>query len=84
MGHQDLCGFLTAGIMAIGLYAGTLKTDKKDAKALCGRKVKEYWDYWTSIAPLHCAEIREGRKDFKVCHRLGQLASARLEELLKA
>ena len=25
MGHQDLCGFLTAGIMAIGLHAGLYK-----------------------------------------------------------
>ncbi len=84
MGHQDLCGFLTAGIMAIGLKAGTLKIERKEAKAWCGKKVNDYWNWWTSTAPLHCSDIREGRKDFKVCHRLGRLASAKLEDLLKA
>ena len=83
MGHQDLCGFLTAGIMAIGLFVGTQKIDKKAAKTLCSGKVKEYWDYWASIAPLHCAEIRQGHKGFNVCQRLGKLASIKLEGLLK-
>jgi hypothetical protein len=84
MGHQDLCGFLTAGIMAIGLHAGSLKIDKKDAKEHCGREINDYWNWWASTAPLHCRDIREGRKDFNVCHRLGKLASAKLENLLKA
>jgi hypothetical protein len=84
MGHQDICGFLTAGIMAIGLHAGSLKIDKKEAKALCSQKLNEYWNWWTSTAPLHCREIREGRKDHNVCQRLGKLASAQLESLLKA
>ena len=83
MGHQDLCGFLTSGIMAIGLYTGNLNSDKKAAKALCSRKVNEYWTWWKSMAPLHCAEIREGHTDFNVCHRLGRLAAAELEGLLK-
>jgi hypothetical protein len=84
MGHQDLCGFLTAGIMAIGLNTGALKLEKKEARERCSREVREYWDWWTSMAPLHCSDIREGRKDFKVCYRLGRLASAKLENLLKA
>jgi hypothetical protein len=84
IGHQDLCGFLTAGIMAIGFHSGALNLEKKEAKALCGQKVNEYWNWWTSTAPLRCADIREGRKDFKVCHRLGSLASVKLEALLKA
>jgi hypothetical protein len=84
MGHQDLCGFLTAGVMAIGLYTGNLGTSKNDAKALCSRKVDAYWTWWESKAPLHCSEIREGHANFKVCHRLGRLAAAELESLLKA
>lgn len=84
MGKGDLCGFLTAGIMAIGLYAGTLSIEKKEAKTLSSQKVREYWDWWTSTAPLHCLEIREGRTDFNVCQRLGRLAAAKLETLLKA
>ncbi len=83
MGHQDLCGFLTAGIMAIGLQAGTLEIDRKEAKNRCSRNVNDYWNWWSSMAPLRCSNIREGHKDFKVCERLGKLASVKLEELLK-
>jgi hypothetical protein len=84
MGHQDLCGFLTAGIMAIGLHAGSLKKEKREAQAHCRGKVNEYWNWWVSTAPPHCRNIREGHKGFNVCHRLGKLASAKLEDLLKA
>jgi hypothetical protein len=84
MMHQDLCGFLTAGVMAIGLYAGSLQVEEKQAKGRCGQKVNEYWSWWAATAPLHCREIREGHKDFEVCHRLGKLAFTKLENLLKA
>ncbi len=84
MGQGDLCGFLTAGIMAIGLHAGTLKVTKNTAKTVCGQKVKGYWSWWTSMAPLHCSEIREGRQGFEVCQRLGKLATAKLETLISA
>jgi hypothetical protein len=81
--HADLCGFLTAGVMACGLVAGDLAVEQKEAKNQCRQMVKSYWQWWTSMAPLHCKEIREGRTDFKVCHRLGKLASAKLEELFE-
>jgi len=81
--QQDLCGFLTAGAMAVGLHAGTLPLERKAATQVCVRNVREYWQWWASEAPLHCAEIREGRTDLKVCHRLGRLACARLEEALR-
>lgn len=84
LNHRDLCGFLTGSIMGIGMYAGTLPLDRKAAKEICSQKVNEFWSWWTSAAPLHCAEIREGRKDFKVCHRLGRLAAAKVEQILKA
>jgi hypothetical protein len=84
IGHQDLCGFLTSGIMAIGIHTGALKLDKKAAKEHCGRKVNEYWDWWVSTAPLHCPDIRGEQMNFKICGRLGRLAAAKLEELLKA
>ena len=60
-----------------------LAVEKKEAKKQCGQMVKSYWQWWTSMAPLHCKEIREGRTDFKVCHRLGKLASVKLEELFE-
>lgn len=86
LGHQDLCGFLTSGVMAIGLHAGDLKMEKTAAMMHCNQMVHEYWAWWQENAPIHCAEIREGREpmDFKVCERLGRLATAKIESLLKA
>lgn len=80
--HGDLCGFLTGSVMAIGLYAGGLQMERGAAHKVCAQKLNEFWTWWISTAPLHCSEIREGHKDFKVCHRLGRLAAAKVEGLL--
>lgn len=83
LGNRDLCGFLTSGEMAIGIFSGDLELERKAAKEICAQKAREFWQWWASTAPLHCAEIREGRTDSKVCARLGKLAAARLEEFIK-
>lgn len=80
--QQDLCGFLTAGAMVLGVHAGTLTLERAAARRACGGRVREYWQWWTSVAPVHCREIREGHADLKVCNRLGRLACARLESLM--
>lgn len=80
--HKDLCGFLTAGIMAIGLRSGMLEKERKEATEHCKNMVKDYWKWWTSQAPLHCSEIRKEETPRKVCVRLGLLAAAKTEELL--
>ncbi len=82
--HRDLCGFLTSGIMAIGLKAGMLEKDRKEKKDRVKSSVNQYWEWWTSQAPLHCSEIRKKGTSSKVCRRLGQLAAAKVEELIKA
>ncbi len=84
--HQDLCGFLTSGVMAIGLHTGDLKLEKNAAMMKCSQAVNEYWAWWLETAPLRCSEIRQGREpmDFKVCERLGRLATAKVESLLKS
>jgi len=84
MRHRDLCGFLTGGLMAIGLSSGKLNMEREAAKAICEQKVKEYWQWWTSAAPLHCLEIRTEERTSKTCVRLGQLASVKVEELIKS
>ena len=81
--HKDLCGFLTSGVMAIGLSAGMMKKERAEAKEHCKQKVKQYWKWWTSMAPLHCSEIRKEGTSSKVCRRLGQLAAVKIEELIK-
>jgi len=80
--QQDLCGFLTAGAMVLGVHAGTLGLERAAARRACVGRVREYWQWWTSEAPIHCKEIREGHQDLKVCNRLGRLACARLESLM--
>lgn len=83
MSHKDLCGFLTSGIMAIGLSSGKLNEERKGAKDNCSIRVKEYWKWWQTMAPLHCAEIRTEGTSSAVCRRLGQIAAAKIEELIK-
>ena len=83
MGQQDLCGFLTSGIMAIGMNAGDLKMEQNAARTQCSQKVSEFWTWWKETAPLHCSEIREGHQGFDVCHRIGRLATAKVETLLQ-
>ena len=82
MTQKDLCGFLTAGIMGIGLAAGKLKLERKEAKKYSSQLVKEYWKWWKSVAPLKCSDIRTPGTSSKVCARLGKLAAAKIEELI--
>jgi hypothetical protein len=87
--HKDLCGFLTSGVMAIGISSGMLKKERLEGKEHCQQKLNQYWEWWTSMAPLHCSEIRkeetssEEDTDYRVCQRLGQLAAVKIEELIK-
>jgi hypothetical protein len=82
LGQRDLCGFLTSGIMAIGLYSGSLGLERTEAKKVCHDLVQKYWQWWQANAPLHCSQIREGHTDERVCVRVGYLAMAKIEELL--
>ncbi|UCC39166.1 MAG: C_GCAxxG_C_C family protein [Candidatus Aminicenantes bacterium] len=82
MYQKDLCGFLTSGIMVIGLSAGMLKKERKESKEICIQFVEQYWKWWASQAPLHCSEIRKPTTNPKVCSRLSLLASAKIEELI--
>jgi hypothetical protein len=82
MYQKNLCGFLTAGFMGLGFSAGMLKKERKESKEICSRLVRQYWTWWTSQAPLHCAEIRKPGTSSKVCRRLGFLASTKVEGLI--
>ena len=57
IGHKDLCGFLTGGIMAIGIAAGMKHKERKEMKAHARKLTKEFWAWWKSMAPLHCHEL---------------------------
>ena len=83
LSHKNLCGFLTGGIMALGFDAGHLEKDRTEAKEDCAAKVKEYWKWWQTVAPLQCVDIRPPGSSSKICIRLGRLACAKIESLLR-
>lgn len=82
MQHREACGFLTAGIMDLGLASGQLKAERKEAKEWCKQKVNSYWSWWTSQASIRCADIRKEGTSSKICRRLGLLAAAEVERLI--
>ncbi len=83
MGQRDLCGFLTAGFMGIGFAAGGLDLERKEVKSRCGPAFKQFWEWWRTQAPPKCTDILKAGYGSSGCMRLGQLASAKVEELIK-
>jgi hypothetical protein len=81
--NRDLCGFLTGGVMALGVASGMLNKPMKEAKRYCGDLVKQYWKWWGSQAPYRCAEIRTPDTSSSVCVNLGLLSAAKIEEYLR-
>lgn len=55
--QKDLCGFLTGGIMAVGLFADATRGSDKASRDKCHLLTKEYFDWWANNYPLHCSEI---------------------------
>lgn len=82
MGQKDVCGFLTAGLMAIGMAAGQLKMPRPDAKKISSRESKEFWQWFHTQAPTHCAEIRPVGSSGDICRRLGLLAAAQVNHIV--
>lgn len=83
MGHYDLCGFLTGGLMALGNAAGAYHKDRKKMKAQIGKMVKEYWEWWESLAPLHCYQLKPKYNEEGFINMKKRIA-AKIEELIKA
>lgn len=84
MGQKDLCGFLTGGIMGLGMAAGTLPKERKEARKACSAAVEKFWTWWNTEAPIHCSGIIQPGGDYKVCQRLGLLSTAKIQELIKS
>lgn len=82
MQNRDLCGFLTAGIMALGCASGMLEVPRNEAKGFCQDLVKEYWNWWGSMAAYRCEQIRTQKATSAVCMNQGLLSAAKLEDLL--
>jgi C_GCAxxG_C_C family probable redox protein len=57
MGQKNLCGFLTGGFMAIGMFAGPTKGSDKESRKKCQQFCKEYFEWWSQNYKLTCEEI---------------------------
>ncbi|TKJ32378.1 hypothetical protein CEE39_05625 [bacterium (candidate division B38) B3_B38] len=82
MGQRDLCGFLSGGVLAIGMLFGRTKPDENEKKGKCISLASEYYKWWNSNFPLHCADIRKfGGKE--QCTQNGRKAARYLEGLIE-
>jgi len=79
MGQKDLCGFVTGGVMAIGLFSGAAKGGDKAGRQKCQRLTKEYLAWWSNAHPLHCGEIKQPC-DYK---SMGEKASEFIQKLFE-
>jgi C_GCAxxG_C_C family probable redox protein len=57
--QKDLCGYVTGGVMAIGLFSGAVKGNDKAARDRCHRLTKEYIKWWAENYPLRCGDIKQ-------------------------
>ena len=80
-GYRDLCGLLTAGIMAIGAAAGTYCQDRGDFQAYIRKRRTMYWQWWQARSPLQCRGIRI-QYDRPGYFRMIQRVAARIEQLI--
>jgi C_GCAxxG_C_C family probable redox protein len=82
MGQRDLCGLLTGGFMALGNAAGVHHEDRGKMKARARQMTKEYWKWWSDLAPVHCHELQPNYdKDGYV--NMKKRVAAKIEELIK-
>jgi hypothetical protein len=82
VGKRDLCGFLTGGLMAIGIAAGAKYPDRRQLHTVGRRASNAYWDWWLTRGDLHCMgplTTHEGPEEFL---RMAQRAAVKLEEVM--
>ena len=77
--QKELCGYLTGGIMAIGLFVGATRAGDQAGREKCHRLTKEYAEWWAENYPLHCKDIPQPC-DFK---GMGETASRYLQKLFE-
>ena len=83
MGQKDLCGYLTGGYMALGLFAGAKKGNDRAARQRCNRLAKEYYGWWTKNYPVHCGEINKSQAEPCDYKTMGQKVSTFLQTLFE-
>ncbi len=82
MGQGDLCGFITGGVLALGLLFGRTKGEERVKRGKCRSMTSQYYNWWKDNFPLHCSDIRKfGGKE--LCEEVGRKAASCLEGLIE-
>jgi C_GCAxxG_C_C family probable redox protein len=84
LGKGELCGFLTGGMMAIGIAAGMMNSELKTMHKLARERSNAYWDWWQQWGPVHCRDLRKQYQGNEEFLRFGHRAAMKVESLIKA
>jgi hypothetical protein len=81
LGQRDLCGLLTAGIMAIGVAGSINCKDRSCFTKYVREQRKQYWKWWQARSPIHCREMRI-QYDRPGYYRMIQRVAVEVERLI--
>jgi len=82
VGKRDLCGFLTGGLMAIGVAAGAKYVERREVHTVGRRASNAYWDWWTTRGDLHCMGPLTSHETPEEFVRMAQRAAVKLEQVM--
>ncbi len=82
VGKRDLCGFLTGGLMAIGIVSGSRYSDRGQLHTVGRKASNAYWDWWLSRGDLHCMGPLTTHENSEEFVRMAQRSAVKLEEVL--
>lgn len=82
VGKRDLCGFLTGGLMAIGLAAGSKYQDRATVHQAGRRASNAYWEWWLTRGDLHCMGSGTTHNTSEEFLRMAQRGAVKLEEVI--
>jgi hypothetical protein len=82
VGKRDLCGFLTGGLMAIGIAAGRKYPDRQSVHTAGRAASNAYWDWWVTRGDLHCMGSGTTHDTSEEFLRMSQRAAVKLEEVI--
>jgi hypothetical protein len=82
VGKRDLCGFLTGGLMAIGIAAGTRYADRQQLHTVGRKASNAYWEWWLTRGDLHCMGPLTTHETPEEFVRMAQRAAVKLEEVM--
>jgi len=82
VGKRDLCGFLTGGLMAIGIAAGDRYPNRSQVHTVGRRAANAYWDWWLTRGDLHCMGPLTTHDTPEEFVRMAQRSAVKLEEVM--